>query len=86
MAHPVVHFEIPAEDLERMRQFYAALFDWDMKSDPAMPGYVMVDTRTGGQGIDGGLMKKQVPTRPRSTTWLSNPCPTTPTRCSSSAV
>lgn len=64
MANPVVHFEIPANDLERLKQFYAELFGWGMKTDPTMPEYVMVETATDRMGINGGIMKKQMPTQP----------------------
>ena len=59
MSHPVMHFEIPANDVERLKEFYAELFGWGMTTGAEMPGYVMVETRTDGQGIDGGIMKKQ---------------------------
>jgi predicted enzyme related to lactoylglutathione lyase len=61
MAHPVVHFEIPADDVERLKRFYSDLFGWSMKMDPAMPEYVMIETMTEGQGINGGMMKRQMP-------------------------
>jgi len=59
MSHPVMHFEIPANDVERLKEFYTELFGWGMTTGAEMPGYVMVETRTDGQGIDGGIMKKQ---------------------------
>lgn len=31
---PVVHFEIPAEDRERAKDFYASVFDWDIEEMP----------------------------------------------------
>ncbi len=61
MAHPIVHFEIPANDVERLKQFYATLFGWDMSTDPSMPEYVMVKTAGDGEGINGGIMKRQAP-------------------------
>ena len=35
-ARPLVHFEIEALDPERQRQFYAALFNWDVSDGPIM--------------------------------------------------
>jgi len=32
-----VHFEIPAEDLDRARKFYGAVFGWTLQTTP-MPG------------------------------------------------
>jgi predicted enzyme related to lactoylglutathione lyase len=35
-ARPVVHWEIEALDPERVRQFYAALFNWEIGDGPIM--------------------------------------------------
>lgn len=35
-ARPVVHWEIEAEDPERQRAFYAAVFNWDISDGPIM--------------------------------------------------
>lgn len=35
-ARPVVHWEIEARDPERLREFYAALFHWDVGDGPIM--------------------------------------------------
>ena len=29
----VVHFEIPADDLERAKSFYGSIFGWDLQDD-----------------------------------------------------
>jgi hypothetical protein len=60
---PVVHFELPADDRERMAAFYTAVFGW--KADmlgPEMGSYTVVTTtETGDAGptrpgaINGGL-------------------------------
>ncbi len=60
MGHPVVHFEIPANDLEKMEHFYNGLFGWKMNMQSNMPEYVMVEAKTDGEGINGGLMKKHM--------------------------
>ena len=36
-ARPVVHWAIEAVDPDRQRQFYAALFNWDIADGPFMP-------------------------------------------------
>ncbi len=53
----IVHFEIPAEDLQRARNFYSKLFGWKIES---MLGtdYMMIDTY-GAPG--GGMMKRMHP-------------------------
>jgi len=61
MAHPIVHFEIPAQDMERLRQFYSQLLGWTFEAAPGMPNYMMITTAAEGEGINGGLMKKLMP-------------------------
>jgi predicted enzyme related to lactoylglutathione lyase len=52
----IVHFEIPAEDLQRARDFYSKLFGWKIKSMTGMD-YMMIDTF----GLGGGIMKRMHP-------------------------
>ena len=43
--NPVVHFEMPAEDRKRMRQFYESTFGWKTEQlGPEMGDYVVVTT------------------------------------------
>ncbi|MGN6186204.1 MAG: VOC family protein, partial [Thermoanaerobaculia bacterium] len=43
--NPVVHFEMPAEDRERMSEFYAKVFGWKTQPQgPEMGDYVVVTT------------------------------------------
>jgi len=45
MAHPVVHFEIGCKDLEKTKEFYGKLFDWNLSQQgPA----AMIAGETGG--------------------------------------
>ncbi len=76
MKNPMVHFEIPADDLDRASDFYTKTFDWkikkvDMPSEGSTEGqpYYMVYTteidennmtKTPG-AINGGMMKRQNP-------------------------
>ncbi len=61
----VVHFEIPAEDLERAKGFYAATFGWEAADVPGM-GYTIVQTvpvderqmPTEPGAINGGMMQR----------------------------
>ncbi|WP_116950578.1 VOC family protein [Jiangella endophytica] len=43
MTGQVVHFEIPADDLDRAREFYRAAFGWDITPMPEVD-YTMVST------------------------------------------
>ena len=66
----VVHFEIPADDVERAKKFYKKVFDWKMESFPDME-YTMIQTTavdedhmpTEPGSINGGMMKRQDPVK-----------------------
>lgn len=57
----IVHFEIPADDLERAKKFYAELFGWKIEKYPGPMEYWMITTTNekGEKAIDGGMMKRQ---------------------------
>ena len=64
MPNAIVHFEIPADDLERARRFYEQAFGWKI-SDPWKMSYFLVETRRKGEdGINGGLMQRKEPGQP----------------------
>jgi predicted enzyme related to lactoylglutathione lyase len=60
---PVVHFELPADDRERMAAFYAAAFGWEAQMlGPEMGSYTVVTTAPTANGrptepgtINGGI-------------------------------
>ncbi len=58
MGEPVVHFEIIANDGDRLRGYYAELFGWQIDADNPV-GYGMVaredNTNPDGIGIGGGI-------------------------------
>lgn len=64
----VVHFEIPADDLERARKFYQSVFGWKMDQFPGME-YILVGTTEVDENsmpkepgaINGGMLKRQHP-------------------------
>lgn len=56
--HTIVHFEIPANDMGRAKSFYTDLFDWKIESFPGGE-YMLIQTDPDGQGIGGGIMKRQ---------------------------
>lgn len=60
MGRPVVHWEFWSEDPQRVSDFYAEVFDWQVRPVPQLD-YRLVET--GGRGgINGGIMKpKQGP-------------------------
>ncbi len=61
----VVHFEIPAEDLQRAKAFYADVFGWGIEDLPEM-GYTLVRTASVDERgmpiepgtINGGMMRR----------------------------
>ncbi|HVL88124.1 MAG TPA: VOC family protein [Candidatus Thermoplasmatota archaeon] len=63
---PVVHFEIPADNVERAKKFYASLFGWQLNDVPGMD-YTLANTTPVGAdqrpttpgAINGGMMKRQ---------------------------
>ncbi|HEY3251396.1 MAG TPA: VOC family protein, partial [Ignavibacteria bacterium] len=66
-SNPVVHFEIPAENKDRMVKFYETAFGWNaQRLGPEMGNYVIVKTtETDEKGmpkkpgiINGGLFEK----------------------------
>lgn len=62
----VVHFEVPADDLERAKKFYGDVFGWQlMQMGDDMGKYVMVTTTESDQegpktpgAINGGIMQR----------------------------
>ena len=68
----IVHFEIPADDVERAKKFYSDLFGWKMEkwsgtdskdsSSPSDMEYLIVsttDSKGNKASIGGGMMKRQ---------------------------
>ena len=66
--NPVVHFEIPADDMDRMKKFYETAFGWQTHQlGEEMGNYVTVQTCETGENnrpttpgaINGGFYHKQ---------------------------
>ena len=67
----VVHFEIPADDLERAKDFYGSVFGWRLQTMPMGDGdYTVVTTTPVDEqtqvpeeagGINGGLVQREEP-------------------------
>jgi predicted enzyme related to lactoylglutathione lyase len=56
MGQPVVHFEVVGRDGDKLKSYYAEMFDWEVKDDNPMK-YGLVDAAEGsvGPGIAGGI-------------------------------
>ena len=60
----VVHFEIQADDVERAKAFYAAVFDWSFEDYSQYTGSTYWGVVTGPEeepGINGGLLQRPAP-------------------------
>lgn len=65
MTNPIVHFEIPADDVRRAVKFYEKTFGWKIEEWPGMDYYVVyTKDKEKNIGIDGGLMKRKDPGQP----------------------
>jgi uncharacterized protein len=70
MNHTFVHFEIPADDLERAQKFYTDVFGWEISKMPGPFEYYGVRTTETGEmglpksyGVNGGMYKRMSPTQ-----------------------
>ena len=58
----VIHFELPADNLERAAGFYKQVFGWQIQKWEGPEEYWLVTTGPAEQpGINGGLLKRQHP-------------------------
>jgi uncharacterized protein len=67
----IVWFEIPADDVERAKSFYGALFGWKIEKFPGPMEYWHIDTGGGEDTPDGGLLKRQNPQQQGITSYIS---------------
>jgi len=56
----IVWFEIPADNVERARKFYRAMFGWKIAKFPGME-YWHIDTGGADASPDGGMMARKDP-------------------------
>lgn len=66
MAGGVVHFEIPADDEGRAREFYSSAFGWEVSQVPEMSYAMIKTTPTDASGmpsvpgaINGGMFRRE---------------------------
>ena len=64
----VVHFEIPAEDVEKLKSFYTKLFGWKIEKSPMpMENWLIQTVPVDDKmmpirpGVNGGLFRKERP-------------------------
>ena len=58
----IVHFEIPASDVEKLSEFYRRVFGWKFEK-AEMPGleYWLISTGPQGKSVGGGMYRKMDP-------------------------
>ena len=68
MDHTVIHFEIPANDVEKLKAFYEQIFGWKIVQMPGSIDYWVIQTvpvDANGMplrpGVNGGLYKRLLP-------------------------
>ena len=68
MDNTIIHFEIPATDVEKLKRFYAGLFGWKIAKYPGPMEYWMIQTVPVDEkgvllrpGVNGGMYKKERP-------------------------
>jgi len=66
--HTVIHFEIPPNDVEKIKTFYTSLFGWKIEKVPGGMEYYVITTVPVDEkgnllrpGVNGGLYKKDQP-------------------------
>jgi len=62
----VVHFEIPADDIERAKLFYTKLFGWEINTVHGRSNYLLIRS-TDRTSLSGSLLKRF---NPKQTTIL----------------
>ncbi|WP_048051484.1 VOC family protein [Methanosarcina soligelidi] len=57
----IVHFDIPADDSERAKNFYSRLFGWKFEKPLETMDYYLIETEgpKGESGPGGGLRKRE---------------------------
>jgi predicted enzyme related to lactoylglutathione lyase len=68
MDHTIVHFEIPADNVEKLKRFYEEVFGWKITQASGPIEYWVIQTVPTDpngmpvrSGVNGGMYKKQVP-------------------------
>jgi predicted enzyme related to lactoylglutathione lyase len=68
MDHTIIHFEIPASDVEKLKRFYEEIFGWKITQAEGPIEYWVIQTvpvDPNGMplrpGVNGGMYKKQQP-------------------------
>jgi len=58
----IAHFEIPANDVQKLSGFYQGLFGWKLEKTPGMD-YWLIKTGEGEEELGGGMMPRMDPSQ-----------------------
>jgi predicted enzyme related to lactoylglutathione lyase len=68
MDHTIIHFEIPASDIEKVKNFYEQVFGWKIVQTAGPIEYWIIQTVPTDDkgmllrpGVNGGMYKRQAP-------------------------
>lgn len=66
MNHTIMHFDIPADDVEKLKRFYENVFGWKIEKTPGPVDYWLIYTvpvdeqgKPTEMGVNGGMMKRE---------------------------
>jgi len=59
----IVHFDLPADNVDRAKKFYEKLFDWKFNQVPMPTPFFLIDTKdlNGNPGVGGGMGVRGLP-------------------------
>ena len=63
---PLCHFDIPAENCETIKRFYAGVFGWTFDAGEGSPGSwsISFESEATPEPITGGIVPRSAPTQP----------------------
>ncbi len=59
----IVHFDLPADNVDRAKKFYEKLFDWKFNKVPMPVQFFLIETKdlNGNPGVGGGMGERKLP-------------------------
>lgn len=61
MEGDLVHFDIPAKDIDRLSNFYRNVLGWKTTAPGGFEDYLEIETSDGENAVGGGMSKKVMP-------------------------
>jgi len=57
LEHKFCHIEIPVKDIDKAKEFYESVFNWEIQTETGYPSYAFF--KTGEEGVSGAFDKKE---------------------------